>query len=158
MNRAKNLAGTGLWKTRPAIWRKIMQSATQTAPASRKMLWAGRIVSGLVVLFMLFDGTIKVMRLAPAMEGTTRLGYSASVVLPLGIIVLICVALYVIPRTSVLGAILMTGYLGGAVATNVRVSNPLFGYILTPVYVGVLLWLGLFLRDGRVRALIPLRS
>jgi hypothetical protein len=135
-----------------------MQSATQTAATSSKMLWAGRIVSGLVVLFMLFDGTIKVMRLAPAMEGTTRLGYSAGVVLPLGIIVLICVALYVIPRTSVLGAILMTGYLGGAVATNVRVSNPLFGYILAPVYVGVLLWLGLFLRDDRVRALIPLRS
>ncbi|HZR57362.1 MAG TPA: DoxX family protein [Terriglobales bacterium] len=135
-----------------------MQSATQTAPVSSKILWAGRIVSGLVVLFMLFDGTIKVMRLAPAVEGTTRVGYPASVVLPLGIIVLICVALYVIPRTSVLGAILMTGYLGGAVATNVRVGNPLFGYILAPVYVGVLLWLGLFLRDHRVRALLPLRS
>jgi len=76
------------------------------------------------------------------------------VVLPLGMVLLACVALYAIPRTAILGAILLTGYLGGAVASNVRVGNPLFGYILFPVYVGVLLWLGLYLRDGRLRILI----
>jgi hypothetical protein len=88
------------------------------------------------------------------LEGTARLGFSESVVLPLGMVLLACVALYAIPRTSILGAILLTGYLGGAVASNVRVGNPLFGYILFPVYVGVLLWLGLYLRDVRLRILI----
>jgi hypothetical protein len=92
------------------------------------------------------------------LEGTARLGYSVSIVFPLGIVLLVCVVLYMIPRTSILGAILLTGYLGGAVASNVRVGNPLFGYILAPVYVAVLLWIGLFLRDSRVRELIPLRS
>jgi hypothetical protein len=137
---------------------KLMQSAAQTATISRKMLWGGRIASGLVILFLLFDATIKIIRLAPALEGTARLGYSVSIVLPLGTVLLVCVVLYMIPRTSILGAILLTGYLGGAVASNVRVGNPLFGYILAPVYVAVLLWLGLFLRDSRVRELIPLRS
>jgi hypothetical protein len=135
-----------------------MQTAAQIVPVSKKMLWGGRIASGLVILFLLFDATIKIIRLAPALEGTARLGYSVSIVLPLGIVLLVCVVLYMIPRTSILGAILLTGYLGGAVASNVRVGNPLFGYILAPVYVAVLLWLGLFLRDSRVRELIPLRS
>ena len=135
-----------------------MHSAIQTAPVSKTSLWAGRVFSGLVVLFMLFDSSMKLMKLAPAVEGTAKVGYPVSVVLPLGIVAFICTVLYAIPRTSILGAILLTGYLGGAVATNVRVSNPLFGYVLFPVYVGVLLWLGLFLRDVRLRALIPLRS
>ena len=121
------------------------------------MLWAGRITSALVILFLLFDAILKLMKLAPAMEATARLGYPASVVFPLGIVLLACTVLYAIPRTSLLGAILVTAYLGGAVATNVRVSNPLFGYILAPVYVAVLLWGGLYLRDERLRALIPLR-
>ena len=135
-----------------------MASATQTAPASKKMLWTGRIMSILVVLFLTFDATIKLMRIPPALEGTARLGYPLSVVLPLGIVLLTCVVLYVIPSTSFLGAILLTGYLGGAVASNVRVGNPLFGYVLAPIYVAVLMWGGLYLRDDRVRALIPLRS
>ncbi len=135
-----------------------MQSATQSAPTSKTKLWAGRIMSGLVIAFMLFDGGIKVINAAPAVEGTARLGYPVSVVVPLGIIVLICTVLYAIPRTAILGAILLTGFLGGAISSNVRVSNPLFGYILAPVYVAVLLWGGLYLRDERVRALIPLRS
>ena len=135
-----------------------MQSATQTAPASKKMVWAGRIMSILVVLFLTFDAIIKVMRIPPALEGTARLGYPLSVVLPLGVVLLTCVVLYVIPSTSFLGAILLTGYLGGAVASNVRVGNPLFGYVLAPIYVAVLMWGGLYLRDDRVRALIPLRS
>jgi DoxX-like family len=135
-----------------------MHSAIQIAPVSKTSLWAGRVFSGLVVLFMLFDSSIKLMKLAPAVEGTAKLGYPVNVVLSIGILLFACTVLYAIPRTSILGAILLTGYLGGAVASNVRVSNPLFGYVLFPVYVGVLLWLGLFLRDVRLRALIPLRS
>jgi hypothetical protein len=122
------------------------------------MLWAGRMMSALAVLFLTFDATIKLMRLAPALEATAWLGDPVSVVFPLGIVLLACVVLYAIPPPSVLGAILLTAYLGGAVATNVRVSNPLFGYILFPVYVALLLWGGLYLRDQRLRALVPLRS
>jgi DoxX-like protein len=95
------------------------------------------------------------MKLAPAVEGTARLGYPVGLVVPIGIVLLACIAVYLIPRTSVLGAILLTGYLGGATATQVRLENPWF---LFPVGVGVLIWGGLFLRDDRLRALIPVRS
>jgi len=135
-----------------------MQSATQIAPASKKRVWTGRIISALVVLFLLFDSAIKLMKLPPAVEGTARLGYPVTLVLPIGLVLLICVVIYVIPSTSVVGAILLTGYLGGAVASNVRIGNPLFGYVLFPVYVAVLLWTGLLLRDDRLRELVPLRS
>jgi len=91
-------------------------------------------------------------------EATVKLGYSATTIVPLGIVLLTCTVLYVIPRTSVLGAILLTGYLGGAVATHVRVGDPLFSHVLFPVYLGVMIWLGLYLRDNRLRALMPLRS
>ena len=134
-----------------------MQSASQAVGVSKTSLWAGRIISALVVLFMVFDAVIKVLRLTPAVEGTLSLGYPVSVVFPLGIVVLVCVLLYVIPQSSVLGAILLTAYLGGAVATHLRVGNPLFSHVLFPTYVGVLAWLGLFLRDERLRDLIPLR-
>ena len=137
---------------------EFMQSANPTAPASQKKHWAGRSISALVVLFLLLDSAVKLMKLPPAVEGTARLGYPVSLVLPIGIVLLICVVLYVIPSTSVVGAILLTGYLGGAVASNVRVGNPLFGYILAPVYVAVLLWAGLPLRDDRLRAPVPLRK
>jgi hypothetical protein len=135
-----------------------MVSNTQPVLVSKKMLWTGRVLSGLAVLFLVFDASIKLVRLAPAVEGAIRLGYPAGVVLPLGVILSVCVILYAIPRTSILGAILLTGYLGGAVASNVRVGNPLFGYILFPIYVAVLLWGGIYLREARLRALIPLRS
>lgn len=135
-----------------------MQSATQTASVSKTSLWVGRAISALIVLFLLFDSTIKLMRIAPAVEGTAKLGYPVSLVLPIGILLLVCVAAYAIPRTSVLGAILLTGYLGGAIASNLRVGLPLFGYVLFPVYVAVLLWGGLYLRSDHLRALIPLRS
>jgi hypothetical protein len=131
-----------------------MQSATQLAPASKTSLWAGRIVSALVVLFLLFDAGMKLLNLPPAVEGTAKLGYPASVVVPLGMVLLACVLLYIVPRTSILGAILLTGYLGGATATNVRVQNP---WILFPVGIGVLVWAGLYLRDEGLRTLIPLR-
>ncbi len=132
-----------------------MLAATQTAPVSRRGLWAGRIISALVVAFLLFDGIVKVMKLPAAVEGTFRLGYPVGVILPLGIVLLACVVLYVIPRTSVLGAILLTGYLGGATATQVRVEDPWF---LFPVGFGVLVWGGLYLRDKQLRTLIPMRN
>jgi hypothetical protein len=91
-------------------------------------------------------------------EGSIQLGYPEKVVLAIGVVLLVCTLLYVIPQTSILGAILPTGYLGGAIATHVRVGNPLFTHVLFPVYVGVMVWRGLFLRDNRLRALIPLRS
>jgi hypothetical protein len=131
-----------------------MQSVSESGMASKASIWAGRIISGLVVAFMLFDGIIKIMKVPTAMEGTARLGYPTNVVFPLGIVVLACVALYAIPRTSVLGAILLTGFLGGATATQVRVQDPWF---LFPVVIGVLVWTGLFLRDANLRTVIPVQ-
>ena len=133
-----------------------MQSDTHTAPNSKKMLWAGRIVSALPVLFLLMDGVMKLIKPAPVVEATVGLGYPETVIVPLGLVLLICTVLYVIPRTSVLGAILLTGYLGGAVATHVRVRGGLFP-IVFPIIFGVLIWGGLYLRDMRLCALIPLR-
>lgn len=134
-----------------------MQSDTQTAPSSKKMLWAGRIMSALPVLFLLMDGVMKLIKPAPVVEATVGLGYPEAAILPLGIVLLFCTVLYVIPQTCVLGAILLTGYLGGAIATHVRVGNPLFTHTLFPIYLGVMIWGGLYLRDVRVRALIPIR-
>jgi hypothetical protein len=135
-----------------------MSSDTRATPVSKKMLWAGRIISGLVVLFMLFDSIIHIMKPAPVLQAFVRLGFPERLSLVIGIILLLCVVLYVIPRTSVLGAILLTGYLGGAVVTNLRAGSSLFGETLFPVYFGMLVWGGLYLRDRRLRALIPLRS
>ncbi|HET7274513.1 MAG TPA: DoxX family protein [Longimicrobiaceae bacterium] len=125
---------------------------------SKTWLWTGRVLSGLAILFLLFDSLGKLMRVDPAIQGSVDLGYPASAVLGIGVTLLICTILYAIPRTAVLGAILLTGYLGGAVATHVRVENPLFSHILFPCYVGLFVWGGLYLRDRRVRALIPLRT
>jgi len=125
---------------------------------SNKAIWTGRIVSGIAVLFLAFDAILKLMNLPEAVKGTEQLGYKASVIVPLGILQLIILIIYLIPRTSVLGAVLWTGYLGGAIATHVRVGNPLFTHILFPVYVAVLLWLGLWLRDRRLRELLPVHS
>jgi hypothetical protein len=125
---------------------------------SRKTIWTGRVLSALPVLFLLIDSIMKLVKPEPVMKATIELGYPESVIMTIGIVLLVCVILYVIPRTSVLGAILLTGYLGGAIATHVRVGNPLFSHILFPVYLAVLVWGGLFLRDPRLRALIPLRT
>jgi hypothetical protein len=134
-----------------------MQADTPTAPVSKAMLWTGWILSGIPSLFLLVDGVMKLVKPAPVVEATVRLGYSESVIVGLGIVLLSCLAFYMIPRTSVLGAILLTGYLGGAVATHVRVEEGLFP-IFFPVLVGALIWGGLLLRDARLRALLPLRS
>ena len=127
-----------------------MPSETQTAPVSKKGLWTGRILSGLAVLFLLFDAVIKLMKIHPVVEGFAKLGYPENVAVPIGIALLACTLFYAIPRTSVLGAILLTGYLGGAVATHVRVGDPLFSHVLFPTYLGALPWLGLFLREDRL--------
>lgn len=132
--------------------------STTATPTSTRRLWTGRILSGLGALFMAFDGTIHVLRIAPVVEAFGQLGYPLGVSATLGFIELICVAVYLLPRTSVLGAVLLTGYLGGAIATQVRVGAPLFSTTLFPVYVALLLWGGLYLRDERVSSLIPLRS
>lgn len=124
---------------------------------SNKKLWAGRIISALPILFLLFDSIIHMMNPKFVTDSFIMLGYSPDVAFPLGVLLLICLIIYVIPRTSILGAILLTGYLGGAVATNFRIGSPLLGYVLFPVYVGVFLWGGLYLRNERVRELIPLQ-
>ena len=124
---------------------------------SKKNLWAGRIVSGLPALFLLLDGGAKLVKPAAVVEATTKLGYPESLIVPIGIVLIVCTILYLIPATSVLGAILTTGYLGGAVATHVRVNEAIFPMVF-PIILGALLWLGLYLNDTRLRALIPLRS
>lgn len=131
-----------------------MTTTTQT----NAKLWTGWILTALPVLFMLFDSVIHVMVIDPVVEAFNDLGYPVKFSVALGILELACLAIYVIPRTSVLGAILLTGYLGGAIATNLRVDKPLFSNVLFPVYVALLLWGGLYLREARLRALIPLRS
>ena len=132
-----------------------MQSSTQPAPVSKKRIWAGRIISALPALFLLVDGVMKLFKPAPVVEATVKLGYPESVIVPLGIVLTASTVLYLIPRTSVLGAILLTGYLGGAVATHVRVGEGLFPISL-PIIFGVLIWGGLYLRDERLPRLIPL--
>ena len=129
----------------------------QSAPVSKGRLWTGRVMSALPALFLFVDAIGKLVKPAPVVEGTVQLGYPESVLLGLGIVLLACTVLYVFPRTAILGAILLTGYLGGAVATHVRVGSPLFSHILFPVYLGVLIWGGLYVRDERLRALIPMR-
>jgi len=134
-----------------------MQTNVQNAPASKGTLWAGRVISALVVLFLLFDGVIKLPPLAPVTESLAQLGYPVSLARGLGILTLVCTLLYALPRTSILGAILLTGLLGGAIATHLRVGSPIFTHLLFGAYLGAMVWGGLFLRDERVRALIPLR-
>ena len=136
----------------------VTQSANQPSSVSGKSLWAGRIITGLVAAFLLFDAVIHLMKPAPVVDAFAKLGLPLSLAVTLGIVELVCVVLYVVPRTSILGAILLTGYLGGAIATQMRTGNSLFGEVLFPVYVGVLVWGGIYLRDDQLRTLIPWRS
>ena len=135
-----------------------MLSRTNSAPIAPSRLWAGRILTALPVLFLVFDGAIKLRRPAPVAEAFAHLGLPLTLASTLGIIELLCTVLYAIPRTSLLGAILLTGYLGGAVATHLRIGDPLFSHILFPTYVGLLVWAGLFLRERRLQPLVPLRT
>ncbi|CCV10580.1 DoxX family protein [Mesorhizobium sp. STM 4661] len=130
---------------------------SQIAPVSPRALWTGRVLSAIIVLFMIFDGVIKLPPLDVVTQTMVPLGWpaDANVARMLGLIGLISTALYALPRTSVLGAILLTAYLGGSIATNMRVGSPLLSHTLFGVYLGIILWGGLYLRDPRVRALIP---
>jgi len=130
-------------------------ASDQVASGSKVKLWAGWIMSALPALFLLVDGAMKLVKPEVVVKTTVELGYAESVILPLGIVLLTCTILYLIPSTAVLGAILLTGYLGGAVATHVRAGQGPFE-ILFPVVFGALLWGGLYLRNDRLRALVPL--
>jgi uncharacterized membrane protein len=132
-----------------------MPLATQRSPIS-KGLWAGNIVSALVVLMLLADSLSKIMKAAPVLKAQAELGFRDSQTVGIGLVLFICTLAFAIPRTSILGAILLTGYLGGAVAVKLRIGDSLFGQVLFPVYLGVMLWSGLFLREERLRVLIPL--
>ena len=135
-----------------------MQSAIHTPPESKARLWSGRILLAVPVVFLVFDSVIKLMRITPVLDSFHELGYPDSLSLAIGILESACLIVLLVPRTSILGAILLTGYLGGAVATHVRVGNPLGSHVLFPVYVALLIWAALFLREGRLRALVPLRT
>jgi hypothetical protein len=135
-----------------------MQATTEVVPVSKTRLWTGRILSTLIVLMLILDSVMKFMKPAPVVVSCVHLGISESIIVPLGFVLLICTILYAIPNTSFLGAILLTGYLGGAVAIHLRAGDPLFSHVLFPVYLGILVWAGLFLRDDRLQALVPLRS
>jgi glyoxylase-like metal-dependent hydrolase (beta-lactamase superfamily II) len=132
-----------------------MQPQDEVGVTSKAKQWTGRVITVFTVAFLLFDAIVKVLNLPVAVEGTVRLGYPARLVIYIGIVELVCLGMYLYPRTAVVGAILLTGYLGGATATQVRIENPWF---IFPVVVGVLVWAGLFLRNGRFRALFPLQS
>jgi len=129
-------------------------------PISRASIWIGRILSTLVVLFLVMDGGIKLVPIKEVTETMQQLGYSGSVnqARLLGIITLLCALLYALPQTSILGAILLTGLLGGAMATHLRVDSPLFTHLLFGFYIGVMAWGGLYLRDPAMRAMIPIRN
>jgi hypothetical protein len=135
-----------------------MASDAQIVLPSKKSLWTGRVLSGLMGAILLFDAGIHLLKPAPVVEAFAKLNLPIRFAVVLGIVELLCVALYAIPATSILGAILLTGYLGGAVAIQMTAGNPFFGEVLFPVYVGVILWGGVYLRDERLRALIPFRN
>ena len=130
-------------------------AAASPTRSSRVAVWTGRVLSGLGVLFMTFDGLAKVLDLIPPeAKAANSLGWSDHSLPMIGVIALLCTALYLIPRTALLGAILLTGYFGGAIASHVRVDSPLFSHTLFPIYIAALFWVGLYLRDKRVSALI----
>lgn len=132
---------------------------TATAPASRAARWLGRVLSGLVIVFLLFDGAIKLVPWPIVTETMDRMGYGSSenFARSLGLITIVCTVLYSVPPTSILGAILLTGYLGGAIASHVRIGSPLFTQTLFGLYLGLMLWGGLWLRDKNLQSLIPFR-
>ena len=136
-----------------------MTKIAETAPVSKPARWLGRVLSGLVILFLLFDGAIKLVPWPVVTETMDRIGYgsSESLARTLGVITVACTVLYAIPPTSILGAILLTGYLGGAMASHLRIGSPLFTHTLFGFYLGLMVWGGLWLRDRSLRALLPLR-
>jgi hypothetical protein len=142
----------------PSAAQPIAQFDTPSSSLSKKSLWTGRVLSGLVSAFMVFDAVIHLLKPAPVVQAFAQLGIPLDLAVTLGIIEIACVVLYMIPRASILGAILLTGYLGGAISIQLRVGNPLFSQALFPVYVGWMAWGGIYLRDERLRTLIPWRN
>lgn len=134
-----------------------MSSNTTTKSLPKKLLWPGRAFSAIPIWMLLIDATLKLVKPAPIAYATLRLGYSESVITGLGILLLVCLIVHVIPRTAILGAILLTGYLGGVTAINLRIGDPLF-QVLLPSFLGLLLWGGLYLRADRLRALISFKK
>ena len=135
--------------------------ANSTPPTITPTKWRFRVsfaMSALAVLFLLFDSVIKLLEIGPVIDSFTQLGYPVSLARGIGSLELACLTLCVLPRTAVLGAIVLTGFLGGAVSTHLRIGDPLFSHVLFPVYVGLLVWGGLFLRDDTLRALLPTRK
>jgi hypothetical protein len=132
-------------------------SSAATASVVKKRPVVAYVLTGLVALFLAFDTVLKVLALAPAVQGATELGYPAATVRWIGLIELVCLGLYLVPSTSVLGAIMLTGYLGGAIATHVRVGSPLLSHKLFPIYVALMAWGGLYLRETRLRDILPFR-
>lgn len=126
------------------------------AAVSGGRIWTGRIIAGLATLFLLFDAALKFIRPAAVLQAFARTGWPPELSIPLGATLLTCTVLFVVPRTAVLGGLLLTGYLGGAVAANVRLENPLFSHTLFPVYFGILIWASLLLRDPRLVEILPL--
>jgi Na+/proline symporter len=135
-----------------------MQAMNEPAATSKMMLWTGRVMSAIVVLFLLFDSIMKLIKVAPVTEAFAQLGYPDSLARGIGVIVLVCAVLYAIPRTAVLGAILTTGLLGGAITSHLRLGDPIFTHTLFGVYLGLLAWGGLYFRDERLRSLLPWRT
>ena len=135
-----------------------MQTATDIATPSKSRLRAGRILSILTILFLLFDGIMKLIRPLPVTQAMAQLGFPQHLSVPIGVILLLCTVLYAIPSTSVLGAVLLTGYLGGAVVSQLRIGASLFGSTLFPIYFAVLMWAGIYLQEPRLRACIPVRK
>ncbi|MDB5309473.1 MAG: hypothetical protein JWO38_3675 [Gemmataceae bacterium] len=133
-----------------------MATSSQPVPVSKTMVWAGRGISALCVLFLVFDGVAKLFMPPPVVEACAKLGIPEHIVPDIGVLLLACTVVYALPPTSVLGAILLTGYLGGAVATHVRVEDSAFPVAFGAIF-GVLVWVGLFLREPRLRVLIPFR-
>ena len=125
---------------------------------SKTRLWTSYVMSGLVILFMLMDSITKFIKPPEVIEGTLALGYTEQHLPIMGTLGLISTLLYILPRTTILGAILLTAYFGGAVATHVRLNNPLFSHILFTVYFGILVWGGLWLRNTKLRELFPMQS
>ena len=134
-----------------------MQTMVQTNQTSNALLWVGRVMSGLVIAFMLLDGAMKLVPLDVVVTTSEQMGIPGSLARTLGIIGLICTLLYAVPRTSVLGAIMLTGYLGGAIASHLRLGDPIFTHTLFGLYLGLMVWGGLWLRDKNLRSLIPFR-
>jgi hypothetical protein len=132
-------------------------SKSEFGESNKVWVWTGRVLSGITVLFMLFDAISKLALESHVVDATTKIGYPVAAIRPIGLIALLCTILYTVPRTAVLGAILLTGFYGGAVASKIRIEDPLLGSILFAVYLGLMAWGGLYLRDQRLRNLFPFR-